>query len=914
MPSIAENLELIASDVRTGVPGGAAMSLAQRLARALKWEVQSARTQQKQLDLPFMEGPAEVTQAFLSDQPAVVFAGHGRADARTLLNSAALFAYHSSVEWGVVADSTESIVFNSHWVRNGNWFQLPAVPWGDVAANVDLFEAMTPKYISAGRIERIATSLYEPDAILLPVDDAFVERLDYWRSEVLKCTKCPEGIDAKVQTLFAQMFVLRAVEDRRLAPGVPSLQDALTSHDEADMSKLSALFESARDLIQSELFESFDLSAFPAWILNGIIKDLYKPSQLPMQDVRYNFQWIDADILGMAYEKYLSTLLVPTNTMASQLRLWHQPYREVERIAATRKASGAYYTPSFLVQYITEQCIEESLANRKDHELIPPRIIDFSCGSGSFLTSAVDSVIRRLREHDPARNWGRELINGKNIVGIDSDPRAVTFARLSLWLRLAEEPNPLPLPALGEVIIHGDSLSDAPWRKLPESYDIVLGNPPFLATGKGHTKDELAGRFQAAQGRFDYSYLFVELALQKLVPGGVLGLVIPNRLFRNKDASGIRSVLADQADLLTVVDFGTTEVFSGINSYVGVVRARKRNNGPARETVRYIEATDLHRRFMAAFLSAADGKTGPVRNGFLRGYCTTHPRSPGPWLFLSPSAKTARIRLGEAGEALSSMAGVYQGIKTGANDVFIVEMVADGGEISQVRDGFGDLHFLESALLRPVVFGSDIQRYDVVQPSRMLIYPYDGDAVLEEEAFRECYPHAFEYLGRYREFLAARASIIAGGLSWYALARRREEAWLENPKVITRDLVTEPSFAVDPVGGTYLVGGVAVVPADLDLIFPLLAYLNSKFAEAYLGAVTSSFRAGFRKIECQHLVEMPIPLVICEDEDLKEGLTQQVRNLLEAKRTDMIAAQRRYEDKVNKLLATSLRMAPGEIR
>jgi hypothetical protein len=48
--------------------------------------------------------------------------------------------------------------------------------------------------------------------------------------------------------------------------------------------------------------------------------------------------------------------------------------------------------------------------------------------------------------------------------------------------------------------------------------------------------------------------------MNKLRSGSVLAMVVPNRLFRNRNASGVRQMLVNEAHLRTVVDFGTTEV------------------------------------------------------------------------------------------------------------------------------------------------------------------------------------------------------------------------------------------------------------------------------------------------------------------------------------------------------------------
>ena len=909
MSTLTEDILRFAAELRAESTEQSA-KLGSRLATALQWTKGGARTEQ----LPALGLPVEVTRTLVDDQPAAIFVGDRHSGSHDLLRAAALFAYHASIEWGVVTNSDEAIIFNSHWIRDGFWYHFPPIRWSEPQDHAELFAAITPSGLMRGDTEQIASRFYEPDSLLLPVDEALVDRLDHWRDETLRHVKFSGNVDEKIQLLFAQLFVLRAVEDRILAPEVPTLWDVLDVHGETNLRKLKKLFESAQDNIDSELFDAFGFENIPTFVLGGIIRDLYIPSQLPIKDARYNFAWIDADILGRAYEKYLSTLLIPSASMTPQLDLWQQPLREVERVTI-RKASGVYYTPSFLVRYLTERCLDYYFEQTGGRLSKLPMIADISCGSGSFLTAAVDSLVRRFRAIDSDRNWGRELIDRKCILGIDSDPRAATLARLSLWLRLAEEPKPLPLPRLSEIVINGDSLKKETWRNLPKAYDIILGNPPFIATGNVQSRKELSAHFQTARGRFDYSYLFVELALEKLKPNGVLGLVIPNRLFRNKDAGVIREMLTSSADLLTVADFASIEVFRGTKSYIGTVIARKDRSSPPADSIRFIRVSKLPPRFAGVRLSQASPKGAEINDQFLCAFDAQHPRGSNPWLFLSPTARNTRIRLEELSEPLSSMANIFQGIKVGANDIYIVEIQSYGsGTLAHIRNGLGDTHLIEEAILRPVVFGADIRRYDLVRPKRFLIYPYRSNSVISETELQDEFPRAFKYLSTYRDLLSARQSITSAGQKWYELIRKRDEAWLNSKKLLIRDLATETSFALDDVGNVHLVGGTAVVPAEPQLLYPLLGYMNSNLVNWYLNPMTPSFKGDFQKFEPQHLENVPVLNQVVKEGDVRDALSELVNSLIKAKQAGDVGQQEESELEIDHLLCETAGISASEMR
>lgn len=865
-----------------------------------------------------------VTRGFVGPQRAVVFGTAPKADAPEAIQAAALFAYHASIEWGVIVGGEGAVVLNSHWVRNNEWFHLPMVRWSDLSRDPRLLTAIDPEGLTSGRLERIATDVLEPERFLRPVDDALVDRLDHWRDKSIEHARQVVSVDEQLQVLFAQLFVLRAVEDRGLHPGLPRLLDVVRDG-LADLSQLRDTFAIALANIQSELFAASSLDNLPAFVLGGIINDLYYVHGLPRGAHRYNFAWIDADILGRAYEKYLSHVLTPAPLQA-QLQIFEQPLRGVGRVSV-RRTTGVYYTPPYLSGYLTDQClglvggthlkvsdddldlseILDEATKRAGSEDRLPYVADFACGSGSFLVAAADWLIRRLREKDPHRNWARELVDGKHIVGIDIDDKAVTITRMNLWIRFTEEPHALPLPRLEEIIVAGDSLTDSPWKTLPHDYDVVLGNPPFLATGKTAPREELAVRFRSAQGRFDYSYLFVELAVNRLRAGGVLGMVVPNRLFRNRDAGTIRDILATETDILSIVDFGVNEVFVGTTAYIGSLIARKRAPAGERAThVRVIVVSDVSAKYIGSLLSRGSETPGHIHNDVMEAFDASHPHGSDAWLLLSPHDRRMRYRLDREVCQLGDVAGIFQGIRTGSNDLFLVEIGTSDGELATVVNGLGDDAVIEVALLRPAVVGPDIQRYDLVQGTRHLLYPYRGGASISEAELRKTFPRTYEYLSRYREPLSARGSISAGGLRWFDLVRKREEGWLTSRKLLTRDLTTKTSFALDNVGSTFLVGGTAVVPFDPGFALALLSYLNSSVISEFLGQITPSFRQGFQKIEPQHLQRVPILGTLLDDAGLKKELTQLGAARVAAQVESRPSEAREAEQRIDQLLAQAL--------
>ena len=367
-------------------------------------------------------------------------------------------------------------------------------------------------------------------------------------------------------------------------------------------------------------------------------------------------------------------------------------------------------------------------------------------------------------------------------------------------------------------------------------------------------------------------------------------------------------------NLLTIVDFGSNEVFVKIRSYIGIFIGQKKDIEFVAD-VRVIRVLELPPRFVDAKLLEAESGDIENKSRYLMAYTSVHPRGSQAWLLLSPSARRAIVRLEEDAIQLPDVAVIYQGIRTGANDIFILEIESGGdGHLVQVRNGLGDVSFVEMSMLRPVIFGSEIQRYDLVQPNRYLIYPYKANTVLSEIELREEAPNLYEYLTSYKDLLASRTSIQSSGLRWYELVRKREESWLERSKLLIRDLAIKTSFALDQEGIIYLVGGTAVVPEDTQMILTLLGYLNSKVVDWFLQKITPSFRAGFQKFEPQHLQQIPIPNEILNDLSISNKLSELVTNIIEAKQTGQIDAQENIEREIDRILCDLIGINLAEIQ
>lgn len=816
----------------------------------------------------------------LGEEPALVIADSGKQDPLA-------FAYHSGYEWVLDARPSANRISNTRWRRNEKIYEIPVRPEAR-----DLLKSLTPEGFEDNQPTKIATKRQPFDAQVSSIESALIRKLGELRKMAFRYTDTdPTKLDQDLHLLITQFFVLRAIEDLKLGTekGLVPLKKALKK-DQLSTAVLAQIYDAARENVQSNLFDQRPYEDLAPPAVAKTIAALYEQSEIP-NDPKLNFGWIDPDVFGRVYERYLSTILAEA-TPSVQPSLFESPIREVEEVSQ-RRQGGVYYTPQPLVRILVQKAIDICCPDGITLATLP-RVADFACGSGAFLAATLDKVLRSLPPED-RREAILRIISERRLIGVDVDKRAVSLARLNVYLRLAQEREPLPLPDVDNCVYEGDSLA----RKLPSDldnleYDAVVGNPPFLAVRAILDKDTLTSRFKTAVGRYDFSSLFVELGVKMTRRGGAVALVVPNRMFSNASAGALRDVIARDCSLNTLVDFGSATVFEGVSAYIGLLICSKRTSRHTSDTFRYVRVRRLPPAFsleplMRAVFGTVDDSTDEIEVTRER-----HPSIGSTWIAIPPKIRHLLVQLGTTGTALGEWAVVRQGIKTGANYIYVLRLVGDlDGPVVTVEDKSQRRFSIERSILRPAALGPDVTRYRCyeigIAGDQVIIYPYEAGAPINEHKMAEEFPLALSYLRSYQSELQTRISLTDSGIPWYGLIRQRDDDWLSSPKILSRDLIAEPSFAVDLNAGVHLIGGTAIIPSNPDHLIPLLGIMNSSIFGDLVRGNSSEFRGQYIKAEPGRLMELFIPTSALSDVDLADLV--QKRLIVTNRAVDAVDAQ-----------------------
>lgn len=305
------------------------------------------------------------------------------------------------------------------------------------------------------------------------VDKEFLKTLADWRERlaahiaVRNDFRSDVELAEAVQRILDRLVFIRILEDREIE--VEPLLEQLTGRGAKDIyTAFVALSRRLQPKYNGLLFNPHPLSE-TLTLDDNTFRPIVK--ELLSNESPYRFDVIPVEVLGTIYERFLG----------DEIRLTDSGRAKIETKPEVRKAGGVYYTPQYIVEYITQNTVGKLLQScATPADALRLRICDPACGSGSFLLGAFDALIRWHEEWfaaapNPEKDWYETTASKKNTVrrqlafrekredgqnvtqgavrlttyakgrilqsclyGVDLDRQATEVAQMSLYLKVLE--------------------------------------------------------------------------------------------------------------------------------------------------------------------------------------------------------------------------------------------------------------------------------------------------------------------------------------------------------------------------------------------------------------------------------------------------------------------------------------------
>ena len=496
---------------------------------------------------------------------------------------------------------------------------------------------------------------------------------------------------------------------------------------------------------------------------------------------------VDPEMLGKVFEELVTgrhdsgAYYTPRPVVSFMCREALQGYLENQGTGLDTEAIAKF------VDYYDTSDLNVNAARRISEALSDVKVVDPACGSGAYLLGMMQELIELQTALYNAGADAKALYDLKleiiqrNLYGVDIDEFAVNIAMLRMWLSLAidyEGEKPEPLPNLDFKVICGDSLlgpdpsagvevqgtlgqdmeqirrlgdlkgeylraSDGSrktslrqeigeltaeirdalgvtamdgavdWRvefaevfAARRGFDIAVANPPYVQLQRdggrlGRLYRDCGYATFARTG--DVYQLFYERGCHALRPEqGILAYITSNSWLKAEYGKATRRYFAENHTPLLLLELGK-DVFESAIVDSGVLMLR---TGGVGQTFR---AVDMDR------VKAKDFPPAPELWG------QVWPEGDAPWSILSPTEHSVLDKMREEGTPLKDWGlRINFGIKTGYNGAFIID--------NTTKEELVSTDPKSSEIIKPVLRGRDIQRYQAKWAGLWLIDAHNGYA------------------------------------------------------------------------------------------------------------------------------------------------------------------------------------------
>lgn len=540
-------------------------------------------------------------------------------DVESYSRQAINYSWNKGVSWAVLTDFESLKLYNaqakSKSLQDKLVFELPCEEFISDFDRLRLLskesfrnnelDKYAEKYGKKVKKQTVNEKLYDD---LRTAREILTKSFGAWNENIDK-----ETLDEGVQRILDRLVFIRVLEDKKLEEPIlqPLAREWHQKHfDKQLFPMMNEKFRELNDIYNSNLFMKHACEDWEEYddAVRKVIDLLYGTDMF-----EYDFKQIPADILGGVYESYLGYIAqnpieVETDKKSGKL-LKVEDKKELKlKSRKKRKEQGIYYTPKYIVDYI----VKETLGKKLDeigsiHELKKLKVLDPACGSGSFLTKALETINDKYKDFsNPGNQDTKTQILLENIHGVDLDPQAVELAKLNLLIDALDKKD--KLPDLTENVRVGNSLISGTeeelkkyfgknWRdKKPFNweeefpgamkqggFDVIIGNPPYINAiqlGKvagEDTKNFWRNKYETAKGTYDIYILFFEQSLRICREGGFVAFITPNKYLSSPYGEALRKFIIDNCQLVKVLDVSSVKVFGDPSVYpiITIIQKKK---------------------------------------------------------------------------------------------------------------------------------------------------------------------------------------------------------------------------------------------------------------------------------------------------------------------------------------------------
>lgn len=239
-----------------------------------------------------------------------------------------------------------------------------------------------------------------------------------------------------------------------------------------------------------------------------------------------------------------------------------------------KQNEGQFFTPIPITRFIWNAIPTSEIINIDRNNLLP-KVIDYACGAGHFLTEGYSRIKNGLIECAPemleCENWEEKVL-----FGVEKDYRLARVSKIELFMHGAGNGN----------IVFGDGLEEHEDKGVvSNTFDILVANPPYSVEAfKPHLKvkdDEFKILKYISNDGSEIETLFVERISQLLKPNAVSAVILPDSIVRKDMYSfrAAREILLQNFEFKAIVRMESS-TFGKTGQPTAIMFLKKRDEPP----------------------------------------------------------------------------------------------------------------------------------------------------------------------------------------------------------------------------------------------------------------------------------------------------------------------------------------------
>ena len=513
------------------------------------------------------------------------------------------------------------------------------------------------------------------------------------------------------------------------------------------------------------------------------------------------------------------------------------------------EARGAIFTRREVVDFILDL-----VGYTTDQPLYRRRLLEPSFGDGDFLLPAIERLLAAWNNSSKETNPITALSGALRAVELHRDTFTRTRDAVIALLRQNGITTKAATALSDQWLIQGDFLLVS----LPDAFDIVVGNPPYVRQEliPDVLLTEYRARYSTIYDRADLYIPFIERSLLSLSEGGHLGFICADRWMKNRYGGPLRQLIAQRFHLKIFVDMVNTPAFhSDVIAYPAITIISREKPGPTR--IAYRPAID--RDALSELTISLLAQSLPKNDSAVRELAAVTAGAE-PWL-LGSNDQRAIVRRLEAAFPTLEEAGckVGIGVATGADNAFI-------GPFESLD--------VEPDRKLPLVMTRDILEGTVAWRGFGVINPFADIGGLVN---LEDYPRLKRYLEGHKANIIKRHCAQKAPANWYRTIDRITPSLAKKQKLLIPDIKGEAHIVYED-GSLYPHHNLYYITSEQWDLRALQAVLLSGIAKLFVSTYSTRMRGGYLRFQAQYLRRIRVPHWPSVPTDMRRALIKAADN------------------------------------